>query len=159
MFELFQKYVQEPLLLTASTAGRLVQPPSLSPWKRDGTVLTGLLASALALCPSRSNTVAVATFSTPLRAEFSARPLCRAPSWDDSCRVHPHSTPVASWFDCHFGERQFALVQPHPPLPLTHTASPGGVRTPVSCFSLLTCLPAHVLTLGPPPSDLVGERP
>lgn len=114
MFELFQKYVQEPLLLTASTAGRLVQPPSLSPWKRDGTVLTGLLASALALCPSRSNTVAVATFLTPLRAEFSARPLCRAPSWDDSCRLHPHSTPMASWFDCHFGERQFALVQPPP---------------------------------------------
>lgn len=129
MFELFQKYVQEPLLLTASTAGRLVQPPSLSPWKRDGTVLTGLLASALALCPSRSNTVAVATFSTPLRAEFSARPLCRAPSWDDSCRLHSHSTPVASWFDCHFGERQFALVQPPPTPPDTHSIPRGCSHT------------------------------
>lgn len=158
MFELFQKYVQEPLLLTASTAGRLVQPPSLSPWKRDGTVLTGLLASALALCPSRSNTVAVATFLTPLRAEFSARPLYRAPSWDDSCRLHSHSTPVASWFDCHFGERQFALFSRSPTPPDTHSI-PRGCSHTRFMFLSAHLPPCPRSPLGPPPSDLVGERP
>lgn len=155
MLELFQNYVQEPLLLTACTADRPFQPTSLSPWKHDGTVVTGLLASALALCPSLSNTAAMATFLTPgqtlqrrcVRSSVpglsAGRP--RGAARADSIQTAPPRPPRSTAIFESVSLLRFSPIHSIPGMARLHTR--------------FLSLPAHVLPLGLPLSELVGARP